>query len=121
MLLGPLCRAYQAFLLAVPTAKDKSALRLPSRLQKLANTVHGFEHRRRAAVGVDGTVDPCVAVVSCNDPLVGQFAAPHAADHIPQSSVLIILFEMHLHPRGPRPYVVGKRQRALPLAGRVGP
>src|SRR5258707_6756423 len=58
-------------------------------------------------------------MISCNDPVVGQFATAHTADHVPQSAELIILLEVHLHARRPRPYVVGKRQRALPLARRV--
>ncbi len=119
MLLDPLGRAHQAFFFAVPTAEDERALRLPSRLQQFADAVYRFEHRRGAAVGIDRAIDPGVAMIAGDHPFVGQFAAAHAADHVPQRAELIVLLEMHLHLRRPGTDVIGEGQRALPLARRI--
>src|SRR5580658_8764043 len=121
MLLGPLSGADQSFFFAIPTAENHRALRLPARLQQFADSVHAFEHRRGAAIGVDCTVNPRVPMIARNHPLVRKLAASHPADDIPESAVLIILLEMHLHPHRSRSHVVGERQRPLPLARRVGP
>ena len=111
MLLGPLCGTHQAFFFAIPARKYHRALRLPARFQQLTSSVYGFEHRCRATVGVDRTVDPRIA----------KLPAPHSANHIPESAELIILLEMHLYPHRPRPHVISERQRTLPFARRVVP
>src|SRR5271155_2473186 len=121
MLLGPLGGTDQSFFFAIPTAENHRALRLPTRLQQLAHSVHGFKHRRRAAVRVDRTVYPRVAMIAGDNPFVGKLAAAHPADDIPQSAELIILFEMHLDANRSRSHVVGEGQRTLPLARRIWP
>ena len=85
VLFDPFGRAHQAFFFAVPTAEDQCALRLPAGLQQFADAVHGFEHGRGAAVGIDCAVDPGVAMIARDHPFVGQFAAAHAADRHPRA------------------------------------
>src|SRR5580693_4541579 len=91
VLLHPFCRAHQAFFLSVPTAEDNCAFGTPSLLEQSADAMHRFEHGRGAAVGIDGSVDPCVAVIADNDPVVRIFRAFHFANHVPDDASLVIL------------------------------
>src|SRR5437870_1754804 len=118
MLLYPLSGADQAFFFAIPTAKDQCPPGFPSRLEQFADAVHRFQHGRRTAVGIHRSVDPCVAMISCDDPFVRQFTSAYAANNVPERAELIVLFEMHLHSYRARTDVVSKRQRALPIARR---
>ena len=49
-------------------------------------------------------------------PFVGKFTATHPPDHIPDCAELVILFEMQLHLHRSWSDVIGKWQRALPVA-----
>ena len=46
------------------------ALRLPALLEEIAEAVDGLEHGGGAGVGVDGAVDPGVAMIAGDDPVV---------------------------------------------------
>ena len=79
-----------------------------------------FEHSGGAAVGIDRAVDPGVAVISGDDPFVGQIAAGHASDDVPEGTEAVVLLEVHLHFRRAGTDVIGEGQRSLPLARRIG-
>jgi hypothetical protein len=89
--------------------------------RQLADPVDRFEHRRRAAVRIDRAIDPRVAMIARNHPLIGRLAAAHPANHIPKRAELIVLLEMHPHSYRSGPHVISKGQRTLPLAWRVRP
>ncbi len=98
MLLGPLGRADEAFFFGVPAADDDAALGLPALLEEVAEAVDGFEHGGGAGVGVDGAVDPGVAVVSGYDPVVflGWVGAVDGADDVPDGAEGDVLLEVHV-------------------------
>ena len=70
MLLGPFGRADQALLFGVPAANHDSTLGLPALLEERAKAVNGFQHGGGAAVGVDRSVGPGVAMVAHHHPIV---------------------------------------------------
>ena len=70
VLLGPLGGADEAFFFGVPAADDDGALGLPALLEQVAEAMDGFEHGGGAGVGIDGAVDPGVAMVAGDDPVV---------------------------------------------------
>jgi hypothetical protein len=53
--------------------------------------VNGFEHGRGAAGGVDRAVDPGVAVIAGDDPVVGPGRAFDFSDDVPDDAALIVL------------------------------
>ncbi len=83
----------------------------------------GFEHGGGAGVGVDGAVDPGVAMVAGDDPgvLVFGVGAVDGADHVPDGAELVVLLEVHVDlDRAGAAEMVGERQAALPLMRDVG-
>jgi hypothetical protein len=91
VLLHPLGRADEAFFFGVPTAEDDGALGPPALLEQRADAVDGFEHGGGAAVGVDRAVDPGVAMVAGDDPVVGVLGAFDFADDVPDDAALVVL------------------------------
>src|SRR5579864_9706375 len=79
--------------------------------------MHGFEHCRGAALGIDRTVDPSIAVIAREHHRVRPGAAANRADHVPNGSKLKILLQMQLHPYRSRPHVIVEWQAAFPVAG----
>ena len=79
-------------------ADDDGALGLPALLEELAEAVDGFEHGGGAAVGIDGAVDPGVAVVAGDDPVVllGGVGAVDGADDVPDGAEGVVLLEVHV-------------------------
>ncbi len=74
--LGPLGRAEQARLLAVPRREDDRAPRLPALLQQLAQRARFLEQRDLAGDRIVRAVDPRVVVVAAHDPLVRAASSP---------------------------------------------
>ena len=72
VLLDPFGRADQAFFLGVPTAEDDGALGAPALLEQRADAVNRLKHGGGAAVGIDCAVDPGVAMIAGDDPVVGD-------------------------------------------------
>ena len=71
---------------------------LPALLEQIAEAVDGFEHGGGAAVGIDGAVDPGVAVVAGDDPVVllRGVGAWDSADDVPDGAELVVLLKMHV-------------------------
>src|SRR5262249_24737810 len=105
----------QSFLFRVPTGEDNGSVRLPALLQQFADSVYRFEHRRRAAVGIDSAIDPGVAMIPEDDQLVWIFVSRNSADDIPNRPIVIILLEMHFDTHRSRSNVIGEWQRTLPF------
>ncbi len=99
MIFDPFGGADEAFFFRVPAADDDGALRLPARLEQGAEAVDRLEHGRGAGVGIDGAVDPGVAVIAGDDPVVflGGVAAGDGADHVPDDAEPGVLLEVHVH------------------------
>ena len=95
MALHPLRRSDQTFFFGVPGAYFDGPLWFPTLLQELAQTMYGLEHCSRAAVRIDCAVDPRVAVIACDHPVVRLFAND-GSNHIPDGAQLVILFEVHV-------------------------
>ena len=128
VLLGPLGRADEAFFFGVPTGDDDGAGGLPALLEESAEAVDGFEHGGGAAVGVDGAVDPGVAMIAGYDPIVGVVGAGNGADDVPDGAEGNVLIEMHVDGdvcggcgvgSGAGSRVIGEGERALPVARRL--
>ena len=60
-------------------------------LEQRADAVDGFEHGGGAAVGIDGAVDPGIAMIADDDPLVGRLGALDFADDVPDGAALVVL------------------------------
>ena len=97
MVFTPFGGTDQTLFFRVPTSDNDRAFGLPSGLEQFAEAVDGLKHRGRTAVRIDRSVDPSIAVIACNDPFVGRGSAANFADDIPDSAVLVILFEVHFH------------------------
>ena len=82
--------------------------------------MHRFKHGGGAAVGIDRAVDPGVAVIAADDPLVGILRALDLADHVPDDAALVVLLrdEVNFHAAGPE--VIAEGQRALPALRHAG-
>ena len=91
VLLHPLRGADEAFFLGVPTAEDDGALGAPALAEQDADAVHRFQHGGGAAGGIDGAVDPGVAVIAGDDPIAGVLRAFYLSDHVPDDAPLIVL------------------------------
>ncbi len=72
---------------------------LPALLEEIAEAVDGFEHGGGAGVGVDGAVDPGVAMVAGYDPVVflRGAGAGNGADDVPDGAEGDVLFEVHVN------------------------
>ena len=121
MIFAPLGGTDQSFLFRVPASDHNRPLGLPARLQQFAQPVHRLQHRRRAAVRIDRSIHPGIAMIARHHPLVGRRRSPNFANDIPNGAELVVLLKVHLHFRGTGTDVVSKRQRALPLARRERP
>src|SRR5580692_346051 len=109
MLLAPFGGSDQTLFFSVPASENDRPLRPPARFQQFAQPVYGLQHRRCAAVRVNRSVHPGVAVIARDNPFVGIFTSAHSPNHIPNSAELVILFEMHLHFYRTGPQVISKR------------
>ena len=56
-----------------------------------ADAVNGFKHGGGAAVGIDRAVDPGIAMVAGDDPVIGKAGAGDGADDIPDGAALVVL------------------------------
>ena len=117
-MLGVLGGADQALFFGVPTGKHHGAPGTPSGFQQFANAVHGLQHGRRAAAGIGGAKHPGIAMIAGNHPLLGILRAPQGADHVPDGPQAVILRQVQADFGRSGTNVIGKRQRALPLARR---
>ena len=84
--------------------------------------MHGFQHGSGATVWIHGTINPGITMIATDHPFFRRVGSAHATDHIPDGSILVILFEMNLYADRPRTAVIGKRPCALPFLrhGRAG-
>src|SRR5260370_29372312 len=80
----------------------------------------GFEHGGGAAIRIDCSIHPGVAMIAGDDPLIRRSRSSYLANHVPDCAVLIVLLQVDLHLRWSGTYVIRKWQRSLPLAGRGG-
>ena len=127
VLLGPFGGADETFFFGVPAAEDDGATGLPTLLEETADAVNGFEHGGGAAVGVDGAVDPGVAVVAGDDPVFGVVGAGDGADDVPDGADGDVLLEVHVDGDfavggvgGAGAEVVGEGKGTLPVARGFG-
>src|SRR6267378_7590574 len=118
MIFAPLGGTDQSFFFRVPASEHDRPLGLPARLQKLTQSVHRFQHRRRATVWVHRSIYPGISMIACYPPLIGRRRSPNFANDIPNGAELVILLNVHLHSRRARTNMVGKRQRSLPFTRR---
>src|SRR5205814_8703741 len=83
----------------IPTAKNDRAAWLPPALKQLSEGATNFQHRRGAAVGIDGAEHPCITMISHDDPAISFGSAINPRDHVPKRARLIIhvRFQMHAH------------------------
>jgi hypothetical protein len=76
-----------------------------------------FEHGCGAAGGVDGAIDPGVAVIADDDPVVGVLDAFDLSNYVPDDAALIVLLRDQVDLHAARPQVIAEGQRALPAQG----
>src|SRR5579862_2588459 len=81
----------------IPASENNGPFGPPTGLEQFANSVNRFKHRSGAAVGINGSVNPGVAMIARNNPGIGRFASWNFSSDIPDCAVLIILFEMHFY------------------------
>src|ERR1700722_4948056 len=117
VIFAPLRRTDQSFFFGVPTADHDRSLGLPPGFNELAEPVHRFQHGGCAAVGINRSINPGVAVIACDYPFVGR-CSTNLSNYIPNCAELIVLLKVHLDFCGTRTDVVSKGQSALPFAGR---
>ena len=86
-------------------------------MEQSADAMHGFEHGGGATGWIDGSVDPGVAMVACNDPLVGELRAFDLADYVPDDAALVVLPRDKVDAHPARPDVVAEGKSALPSLG----
>src|ERR1035441_4022981 len=83
-----------------------------------------FEHGGGAAGGIDGAVDPGVAVIAPHHPLVGVLRSFELADDIPNDAALEVLHgdqvDLHAALSSKLSEVVAEGQGALPLLRHTG-
>ena len=82
-----------------------------------------FEHGGGAAVGVYGAVDPGVAMIAGDDPVVFlvRVGAVDGADDVPDGANFVVLHEVHVDFYGAgAAEVIGEREAALPFARSCG-
>ena len=89
-------------------------------MQQCADAVNRLKHGGRAAVGIDRAVDPGIAMIADDDPVVGVLRAFDLADDIPDGAPLVVLLrdEVHAHSAGAE--VIAEGQRALPSLRHAG-
>ncbi len=116
--LGPLGRAEQPLLLAVPRAQENRALGPPALLEHRSVRAGLFEHRHEARDRILGPVDPGIVVIAPDDPLVGPDAARDSCDDVARGNELPVEDELEVDLRGPRADPVGDRERAAPALRR---
>ena len=112
---GPLRRAQQAGLLAVPGAEHDGALGPPAGFHQLAQGAGLFQFSHHAAEGVVGPVHPGVVVVAAHYPLVGQGAAFERSDDVVHRLGFPVEGQLQMHLRRPGPDVVRNGQRPAPV------
>ena len=93
--------------------------RQPS-FEQRADAVHGLEHGGGAAVGIDRAVDPGVAMIADDDPVVGILGAFDPADHVPDDAALVVLLRDEVNAHAAGPDVIAEGQRALPALRHTG-
>src|ERR1700740_3197346 len=76
--------------------------------------MHGLEHRCRPAIGIDCAIDPCIAMIADDNPVVGIIAALDFADYVPDGAALIVLLRYQMHANAAGSKVVAEGKRALP-------
>src|SRR5207249_6674883 len=81
MLFGPLSRAQEPGLFAVPRAIDNSALRLPTGFHELAKRTRLFQNGDLAGTGILRAVHPAVMMVAAKHPLIRESSARNFCDH----------------------------------------
>ena len=88
--------------------------------EQRADAVDGFKHGGGAAGGVDGAIDPGIAVIAGDDPIVGVLRAFDFSDHVPDDAALVVLLgdEVDLYAAGAE--VIAEGQRALPALRHAG-
>ncbi len=122
VLLGPFGGADEAFFFGVPTGDDDGAMGLPALLEEVAEAVDGLEHGGGAAGGIDGAVDPGVAMVAGDDEVIflRGVGAGDASDDVPDGAEGVVLLESHVDgdsaAAGGAADVIGEGKRALPVA-----
>ena len=70
--------------------------------------MHRFQQRGRAAIWIDGAIDPSVAMITGDHPLGNGIGARDFADNIPDGAQLKVLLQMHFDPHRSRADVVRK-------------
>ena len=83
--------------------------------------MHRLKLRRGAAVGIDRAIDPGVAMVARDHPLVGKLRSLHHADDVVDGGKVIVLLQQHVHLHRSGTDVIGERQRPCQLRGESGP
>ena len=117
--LGPLGRAEQARLLAVPGGVDDGALRASSRSWRARPAARASAQLgHHAAERVGGAVDPGVVMVAADHPLVGPLGAGDAGDHVVDRLQVPVERQLEVDLRRAGAEVVGDRQAAAPVLGR---
>ena len=91
VLFGPLGRTDQALFFGIPTGDDNGSLRLPAALEQDPEAMNCFEHRSGTAIGIDGSIDPGVAMVPDYNPVLGVLRAFDFSNNIPDGSDLVVL------------------------------
>ena len=86
--------------------------------QQGADAVYGLQHGGRPAAGIDGAINPGIAVISGDHPLIGKIGAGDFADHVPHGALGVV----HLHSQVNldqvlTAHVVAEGQGSLPLPG----
>ena len=102
MLLDPFCGTNEAFFFGVPTAENDGALWPPTLRDERADAVHRLEHGRGAAGRIDGAIDPGIAMIAGDHPVVWILRSFDFSDDIPDDAALVVLLrdEVDFHAAG---------------------
>ena len=120
VLLGPLGRAEQAVLLAVPAGEHDRAVGPPALAHERAEPLAHLEHGRPAAEVVVGAVGPGVLMAAEHHELVGMLAPGDHGEGVVERRLAVVDVELHVDAGRPRADVVLEAQAALEAVGGGG-
>ena len=113
----PLRRSQQPRLLAVPSAVNDGASRIPALLVEFPQLACFFQHHGDPRHRVVGPVHPSVMMIPANHPLAGSFASWQRGNHVVDRLLVPVRGDFQVHLRRTGTNVIGDGQRTAPAFG----
>ena len=112
--LDPFGAAKQALFFAVPAGIDDGAAGLPALLEESREAAQFLHLGDQAGERIRGAVDPAVAVVAADDPLIGQVGAGNPDDHVVERDPIPVERQFEVDPGRSGAGPIGDREPAAP-------